>query len=444
MGKLEEMRGRLNAVASEMSALIKKDERTADEEGTLDTLLAEFNDLGPKVQREQELAEAARTAQKQGESRGRVAGTLPTAGAEQREQQAAKIDRRTLGQRFVESDEFTEFVKHGGRGKSGAMDAGSFYGRHAAEHRDGMGPDEVRALIQTGTLPADYISPQIVPGFFRGDDLQGSVRDVLINGTTTSDSITFFRELAFTNAAAAVAQATATTGSTGLKPESTITFEQATAPIVTIAHWIPITRQTLQDAPQIRTYVEGRLLDGLRLEESDQLLNGSGTGANMTGLRLTTGVQYLDNTATTGYWAVNPLGSAGTARENFDRILRGKTLIRSTGRARASFVVLNPADSETYLMAVNANQDYYGAGPFSGNGVPPLWGLRVVEDENQPAGEALVGDGRMAAVWDRMQAQILVDTIDDQFIRNMLTLLAEERLGLTVFRPAAFARVELA
>lgn len=444
MGKLEEMRGRLNAVASEMSALIQKDERTADEEGTLDTLLAEFNDLGPKVQREQELAEAARTAQKQGESRGRVAGTLPTAGAEQREQQAAKIDRRTLGQRFVESDEFTEFVKHGGRGKSGAMDAGSFYGKHAAEHRDGMGPDEVRALIQTGTLPADYISPQIVPGFFRGDDLQGSVRDVLINGTTTSDSITFFRELAFTNAAAAVAQATATTGSTGLKPESTITFEQATAPIVTIAHWIPITRQTLQDAPQIRTYVEGRLLDGLRLEESDQLLNGSGTGANMTGLRLTTGVQYLDNTATTGYWAVNPLGSAGTARENFDRILRGKTLIRSTGRARASFVVLNPADSETYLMAVNANQDYYGAGPFSGNGVPPLWGLRVVEDENQPAGEALVGDGRMAAVWDRMQAQILVDTIDDQFIRNMLTLLAEERLGLTVFRPAAFARVELA
>jgi hypothetical protein len=50
----------------------------------------------------------------------------------------------------------------------------------------------------------------------------------------------------------------------------------------------------------------------------------------------------------------------------------------------------------------------------------------------------------MAAVWDRMQAQILVDTIDDQFVRNMLTLLAEERLALTVFRPAAFAEVALA
>jgi len=71
-------------------------------------------------------------------------------------------------------------------------------------------------------------------------------------------------------------------------------------------------------------------------------------------------------------------------------------------------------------------------------------GLRVVEDENIAEGKALVGDGRMAAVWDRMQAQILIDTIDDQFVRNMLTILAEERLALAVYRPAAFAHVELA
>ena len=85
--------------------------------------------------------------------------------------------------------------------------------------------DDVRAIVQTGGLPTDYITPQQVPGFFRGDDLQGTIRDALINGTTTSDAIVFFRELLFTNSAAAVAQATATTGATGLKPESAITFE---------------------------------------------------------------------------------------------------------------------------------------------------------------------------------------------------------------------------
>ena len=69
--------------------------------------------------------------------------------------------------------------------------------------------------------------------------------------------------------------------------------------------------------------------------------------------------------------------------------------------------------------------------------------MRIIEDENLAENTALVGDGRFAAVWDRMQAQVLADTIDNQFVRNMLTLLAEERLALTVFRPTAFAKVQL-
>ncbi|MDQ3541814.1 MAG: phage major capsid protein, partial [Chloroflexota bacterium] len=198
------------------------------------------------------------------------------------------------------------------------------------------------------------------------------------------------------------------------------------------------------DAAQMQTYVEQRLLDGLRLRESDQLLNGSGTGANMNGLLNTTGVQNLDNTATTGYWATNPVNDNGTDNENYNRLLRAKRLIRTVGRAVASFIALNPADLEGFLNRTDAQRQYFGGGPFAGTNIPTMWGLRVVEDENLAAGMALVGDGRMAAVWDRMQAQILIDTIDDQFVRNMLTILAEERLGLTVFRPQAFARCFLA
>jgi hypothetical protein len=49
----------------------------------------------------------------------------------------------------------------------------------------------------------------------------------------------------------------------------------------------------------------------------------------------------------------------------------------------------------------------------------------------------------MAAIWDREDANILVDTINDQFVRNMLTILAELRAALTVFRPSAFVDVTL-
>lgn len=447
---IKEMEQRLVQILKEAEPLAEKANEGAlssEEDARFDELVGQANEV--KADLETAKAQARKAATLRGdfasmrESRGTLAGMQAVPGAEEREHEAKHADRRSLGQRFAESEQITEFRNRGGRGKSQPLAVGSFYHRTDATYHEDMGAIDRRALVTTGGLPADYISPQQVGGFFRGDDLQGSLRDVLINGTTTSDAIVFFRELLYTNNAAGVAQATATTGTSGLKPESAITFEQDTAPVVTIAHWIPITRQTLQDAAQIRTYVEQRLIDGLRQAEADQLLNGTGT-PDLDGILGTTGIQYLDNTASTGYWATNALPSAGADRENFDRILHAKTVVRVTGRAMPNFVVLNPADLEKYLMTVDGNNQYYGAGPFGGTNVQSMWGLRVVENEHIAEGEALVGDGRMAAVWDRMQAQILVDTIDDQFVRNMLTLLAEERVALTVFRPAAFAHVELA
>ena len=74
-----------------------------------------------------------------------------------------------------------------------------------------------------------------------------------------------------------------------------------------------------------------------------------------------------------------------------------------------------------------------------------LWGLQVVESANIAAKTALVGDGTMAAVVDRNQARIYTtDSHSDYFIRNILVILAEERVALPVFRPAAFASVQLA
>lgn len=440
MGQLADLRGRLQVVAKDMEALANKSERSADEEAKLDQLLAEFNDLGPKLQREQNIEAATQSAAQMGESRGRVSGVQAQDGG--LDQRGGEF--RTLAERFTESDAFKAFDKATGRRSTG-VDVKSFYHRGAKpEHRDGMNPQEVRSLVSSATLPTSYLQPTYVPGFFRPDDLQGTIRDVLINGQTNSDAITFYRETAFTNAAAPVAEATATTGSTGLKPESALTFDEQTIPVKTIPHWIPITRNVLWDTPQMQTYIEQRLLDGLRLAESDQLLNGNGTGANMTGLLNTSGLQVMDNTPTTGYWATHALPSAGEDRENFDRILHAKTKVRTVGRGRASFVVLNPADVERYVSTVDGQKQYYGAGPFAPGTLPPMWGLRVVEDENLAAGKAVVGDGRMAAVWDRMTAQILIDTIDNQFIRNMLTILAEERLALTVFRPQTFVKVDLA
>jgi HK97 family phage major capsid protein len=69
-----------------------------------------------------------------------------------------------------------------------------------------------------------------------------------------------------------------------------------------------------------------------------------------------------------------------------------------------------------------------------------LWGVPVVQSYSFEPGDFLVGAFKLAAtLFDREEAQILVSTENqDNFIRNMVTILCEERLGLAVTRPAAF------
>jgi HK97 family phage major capsid protein len=57
-------------------------------------------------------------------------------------------------------------------------------------------------------------------------------------------------------------------------------------------------------------------------------------------------------------------------------------------------------------------------------------------------GDFLTGAFKMGAQgWDREQANITVSNQDrDNFVKNMVTILCEEDVGLTVFRPEAFVK----
>ncbi|WP_236215691.1 phage major capsid protein, partial [Metapseudomonas otitidis] len=105
-----------------------------------------------------------------------------------------------------------------------------------------------------------------------------TIRDLLAQGRTTSNAVEYVRENVYTNSAAPVAEG-------ALKPESNLTFTKQTANVKTIAHWIQASRQIMSDAPQLESYVNDRLIYGLRLKEESQVLAGDGTGDNLPGLK---------------------------------------------------------------------------------------------------------------------------------------------------------------
>ena len=105
----------------------------------------------------------------------------------------------------------------------------------------------------------------------------------------------------------------------------------------------------------------------------------------------------------------------------------------------ATGVVLNPIDWDV-MGGVKDTTGRYIIGNPQGTASPTLWGLPVVATNAMAEDKFLVGAFRLGAqVFDRWLARVEVATEnEDDFIKNLVTILCEERLALAVYRPQAF------
>lgn len=261
-----------------------------------------------------------------------------------------------------------------------------------------------------------------VPGIMFEPNRPLTVRDLLAQGTTSSNLVEYTKENVFTNNAGP--QYSSPARENVAKPESGITFTLETSPVVTLAHFIPVSKQVLADAPQLQSYINSRLMYGLKLEEEDQLLNGAGTGGGLSGILKSGNFTAYNRTA--------------TGDTPIDTLRRALTQVMLSEYA-ADAIVLHPADWEAIELTKATDEHYIMANPVSMAG-PTLWGKPVVPTQSITEGTFLVGAFRMGAqVWDREQAAVQVSfEHSDNFTKNMATILAEERLALTVYRPKAF------
>lgn len=342
---------------------------------------------------------------------------------------------RMFGEQFITADEYKRIVDSGvlnnprTRVELNVQLKGSLLAAMAR-----------KALIYSASgQGGNLIMSDRLPGFVDILQRQLTILDLIPTAQTTSNMIEYVKEKTFTNNAATVAEATATTGTTGLKPESVLNFELATSPVQTIAHWIPVTNAMLADAPQIRGIVDNRLIYGLNQELEDQVLSGDGTSPNLSGILDQTGLQTLGLSAGSTY---------GGQANVVDAAYAAMVQIQVTGLATPDAFVFNPIDwAAVRLMresAVtgNVNPGAYLYGPPSVAGPMTLWGRPVVESLGMTQNTLLCGAFQIGCMlFDREQAGIRVGTIDDQFVRNMQTILAELRAAFVVFRDTAFARV---
>lgn len=327
----------------------------------------------------------------------------------------------TPGQRLVESEAYKELLSSGELRRKSAG-AGDFRWK-AGEVSN---REEFKALI-TGA------SETSAGAMVENDRLAGLVglllrpivvRDLVTVGDTDSDLVEWVQENVFTNAAAETAEATAVSGTTGTKPESALTFAVVQSNVRTIAHWIPATKRALQDAGQLRTLVDQRLEDGIRLRLDAQMIAGDGAGENLRGILNTSGIQTQD----------------GTGMPAVEAILRAITKIRLAFMEPTAALV-HPNDFMAMRLATNANGDYF-FGPPNIAGPVTAWGLPLIVSTVIAENTALVGKWNEAMLWVREGVTISAsDSHSDFFVRNMVAVLGEGRFAFGVPRPAAFASV---
>ena len=287
---------------------------------------------------------------------------------------------------------------------------------------------EVKAIISSLTTDAngsagDLIVPQR-GGLVAPVERRMTVRDLLTPGRTTSNSIQYPQETGFTNSAATHTETAGTA-----KPQSEIKFDIKTANVTTIAHWILATRQILDDVPMLQSYIDGRLRYGLAYAEELQLLNGDGTGTNLNGV-------YTQATA-----FASPLAAANTDLDTKVDVIRLAMLQAALAEFPSTGIVLHPTDWAEIELTKTTDGAYLFANPQN-SAQPRLWGLPVVETQAMTAGNFLTGAFRLGAqIFDRQDARVEVSTEDsDNFRKNLLTVLAEQRLALAVYRPEAFIK----
>jgi HK97 family phage major capsid protein len=316
---------------------------------------------------------------------------------------------QSWGQQFVAGEAY----------KSAASDP-NFRGRVALSVR---GSTLTTGYKSTVISDGNTVLPNQRAGVVPGLVYPKTVRELIPVVPITSNSIETIREATWTNSAAEQNEALNSDDLPHAKAESEVTFEPFTVTIRTVAHHIAVSNQLVSDSAAIAAYIDMRLRDGLADRIEQQLISGNGTAPNLAGLETQAGGTITDvndsivDTANLAIWTLWQSGFAVDA------------------------IIVNPLDwSAVERLREGTNSGAYLYGTPGTVAAPQLFRVPVIPSRWVTQGEIGVCALRQSTVlFDRQAASVEMGYVNDDFVRNRITIRAEERLALSVDRPAGVA-----
>ena len=237
----------------------------------------------------------------------------------------------------------------------------------------------------------------------------------------TGPSVAFLQHTGNTNPAAAVAEGAP-------KPDLGMQLTEQVVRPTKIAGLASVSMEALQDYESFRNWIPLELTRALINAETDQVVNGSGTAPNMTGILNTSGL------------LTRPMGTdtpIDAIQKSFNDLRIGAAF------ATADLVALHPTTWNA-IRRQKTTFDSYILSPDPSTGqVESIFGVAVVVNTMIPAGTAIVFDTSQAVLaWTRLGMTMGVNQFGDtEWTNNLVSFRVDERIAIGVRRPTAVCTV---
>jgi HK97 family phage major capsid protein len=211
-----------------------------------------------------------------------------------------------------------------------------------------------------------------------------------------------------------------------IKPQLDFNIQEKLALMQTLAGFVRISAQILDDIPYMMPYLSFRLAENLLLAEDNEILNGTNVSPHLNGLLL----------------SGNKTAKTGSATIFAEKLIQAAAQLAGFNR-RVSGIIINPADYYAMLMLAGTGSGVYTV-PFgfqvTADGGITVLGVPVIWSNAMTSGTYLVGDfANGVALWIRQMMNIQIFYQDSTNVQqNMVTIRCEERVALTPYSAQAF------
>jgi len=282
----------------------------------------------------------------------------------------------------------------------------------------------VKADMTTGAdFTGEVIPADRVAGYKFDPTRPVHVRQLIPQGSTSSDVIRFVKESGYSNGAATAAE-----GATLAQSDFDMTASDSN--VRKIGTYFRISEEMLADTPQLTSYISARAPEKLLNVEDTQILTGNGTAPNLSGI-ITDAADFDVSSSGAFYQSVE-------AANEFDVLVASLNQL-ALSNYQASYIMLHPTDFHKILLLKDSQNNYLKDQVYSGL-QPNFMGVPVIINNAISAGSFLCGNFNVGTqLWIRDNVNVEFFREDGTNVRDgFVTVRVSERIALTNYLPNAF------